>query len=290
MRILWSRLFRRTRDVSIDPRSLIILPDALDNMPALDERRIMKLEGGVNFRDIGGYRTEDGHRVRWGKVYRSGLLSGLTPRDLDVIEGLNIRLICDLRSAQEVCSSPELVLDLPYEHIPIEAEDSALGRLYALFFDRQRLTNVLVQAYTETMIEKNPHAFGIIFRHLADPDHLPILIRCTAGKDRTGIVIAILLLVLGVPEDTVLADYSLSNYYYEDFKIFAQQAMGLVSSFGLIGDALQPLLLADPTLMRHTIAYIRSEYGSVDAYLHSQAGVDTNTLAGLRRNLLERLD
>jgi len=283
-------LFKRTRDVLIDPRTLIILPDTIDNVPALDERRIMKLEGGVNFRDIGGYRTEDGYRVRWGKVYRSGLLSRLTPHDLDVIARLNIRLICDLRGPQEVRSAPEALFDLQREHIPIEAPDGTMDRLYALFFDRQRLTKILVQAYTETMIKENPHVFGVIFRHLADPDHLPILIRCTAGKDRTGIVIAILLLALGVPEDTVLADYSLSNYYYEDFKVFAQQAMGLVSSFGLLGDALQPLMLADPALLRQTIAYVRSEYGSVDAYLRNQAGIDADTLADLRRNLLEPLN
>ncbi|MCC6614804.1 MAG: tyrosine-protein phosphatase [Anaerolineae bacterium] len=290
MQTFWSRWFKRSRYVPVDPRSLIVLPDLVDNAPALDERRFIALEGGVNFRDIGGYVAADGRRVRWGKVYRSGLLSKLTAHDLDTIKQMNIRLICDLRSQQEVRSAPETLADFYLEHIPIEAEDTAISRLRALLFDRSRLTDMLVYAYTETMIKKNPHVFGLIFRRLADADYLPALIRCSAGKDRTGIVIALLLLTLGVPEDTILADYSLSNFYYEDFKTFAYQAMGPLGFFGITGDALQPLLIADPEILRRALAYIRSQYGSLDAYLRNQAGIDEDTLKRLQHNLLEPVD
>ena len=287
MRTFWPHLFSRRSLAPVDPRSLVVLPDSVNGIPALDERRLVALDGGVNFRDIGGYTTQDGRRLRWGRVYRSGSLSNLTPKDINAIEQMGIRLICDLRSGQEVRAAPEMLSGLYREHIPIEAKDNTMSRLRALLFDRSRLADMLVHAYTETMIKKNAHVFGIIFRRLADPDYLPALIRCTAGKDRTGIVIALLLLALGVPEDTVLADYSLSNLYYEDFKAFAHQVIGPLGIFGVTGDAIQPFLLADPDILRRMIAYVRSQYGSIDAYLRDQAGIDAHTSAALRDNLLE---
>jgi protein-tyrosine phosphatase len=287
MRTFWLHLFRRQSLAPIDPRSLVVLPDSVHGIPALDERRVVALDGGVNFRDIGGYTTQDGRRLRWGRVYRSGSLSKLTSKDINAIEQMGIRLICDLRSRQEVRASPEMLSGLYREHIPIEAKDNTLRRLRVLLFDRSRLTDMLVHAYTELMIKNNAHVFGIIFQRLADPDYLPALIRCTAGKDRTGIVIALLLLALGVPEDTVLADYSLSNLYYEDFKAFADQVIGPLGIFGVTGDAIQPFLLADPDILRRMIAYVRRQYGSVDVYLRDHAGIDAHTLAALRDNLLE---
>ncbi|MCA9907016.1 MAG: tyrosine-protein phosphatase [Anaerolineae bacterium] len=248
---------------------------------------MIALEGGVNFRDIGGYVTQDGRRIRWGKIYRSGSLAQLTPRDYDIINQLEIRLICDLRSHQEFRAAPEMFSDALYEHLPVEAEDSVIARLYALFFDQRRLTDLLIRAYTKLMIDKNAHVFGLIYLKLADPEYLPALIRCTAGKDRTGIVIAFLLLSLGVSEETVLADYSLSNLYYENFKAFARQALGPLGIFGFSDESLQPLLVADPEILRQTFAYVCTKYGSIDAYLRDHAGVSAQTMAALKENLLE---
>lgn len=287
MRLSWPHFLRRRSLAPVDARSLITLPDTIENAPALNPRRVISLEGGVNFRDIGGYVTQDNRRVRWGRIYRSGSLAQLTPHDLEIINQLGIRLICDLRSHQEFRAAPETFSDAPYEHLPIEAEDSTIDRLYALLFDRRRLTDLLVRAYTKLMIDKNAHVFGLIFQRLADPEYLPALIRCTAGKDRTGIVIAFLLLSLGVSEETVLADYSLSNLYYENFKAFARQALGPLGIFGFSDESLRPLLVADPEILRQTFVYVRSNYGSIETYLRDKAGVSAQTLAALRDNLLE---
>src|SRR5580698_6023676 len=74
--------------------------------PPLDERRVVPLEGGRNFRDLGGYLTSDGRRVKWGKLFRSGSLAGLTPADYDYLSRLSIKIVCDLRTVQERNAEP----------------------------------------------------------------------------------------------------------------------------------------------------------------------------------------
>jgi protein-tyrosine phosphatase len=157
----------------------------------------------------------------------------------------------------------------------------------ALFFDRSQLGDLLVRAYSDLMIGENAQVFGAIFRRLADPDNLPALIRCTAGKDRTGVAIALLLIALGVPEDTVVADYSLSNLYFQDFQAFARQAIRPLGVFGVTIQDLQPLFLAAPDTLRRCLETVRSRYGSVHAYLRDYAGVDDATLKRVRANLIE---
>jgi protein-tyrosine phosphatase len=97
---------------------------------------------------------------------------------------------------------------------------------------------------------------------------------------------ALLLLALGVDEETVIADYSLSNLYFQDFQAFAHTAIAPLGFLGLTTDDLQPLLVADPDTLAKTLAYVRSQYGSVEAYLRDQAGVDAETLNKVRANLL----
>lgn len=269
------------------PQSLITHPDVVDGQPGIDSRRFVPLEGGVNFRDLGGYTTNDGRRLRWGRVYRTGTLAKLTPHDIEVVAQLGIKLVCDLRTADEVSAAPEPLDGVDNFHMSIEEENATPARLRALLFDRKRLPDLMLKFYTEVAIDKNAAIFGNVFQRLADPANLPMLIRCTAGKDRTGITVALLLLGLGVAEETVIADYSLSNLYFEDFQAFAQQAIKPLRVVGISVRDLQPLLVADPNTLRRTIAYVRNEYGSVEAYLRDKASVDAATLERVRDNLLE---
>lgn len=269
------------------PQSLITHPDMIDGQPGIDKRRFVPLEGGINFRDLGGYETTDSKRVRWGQVYRTGSLAKLTTSDMEIVARLGIKLICDLRTADEVNVAPELLDGVETLYSSIEEENATPARMRALLFDRKRLPDLMLKFYTEVAIDKNAAIFGNVFRRLANPANLPTLIRCTAGKDRTGITVALLLLGLGVPEATVIADYSLSNLYFEDFQAFAQQAIKPLRVMGISVRDLQPLLVADPETLRRTIAYVRNEYGSVEAYLRDKANVDAATLAQVRANLLE---
>lgn len=269
-----------------DPGTLVRHPDLVAGQPGIHPQRFVMLDGGINFRDLGGYPTRDGRQVRWGRVYRSGSFSRLTPNDLATIARLDIKLICDLRSPEEIRRAPEALPNITQEEMSLDADDGVLVRVRALLFNRRKLGALLTRAYIEVMLRRNGAIFNRIFRRLADETNLPLLIRCTAGKDRTGLSAALLLLALGVTEETVIADYSLSNLYFADFRAFAAAAVKPLGIIGLSIEDMQPLLVADPNTLEATLAHLRSEYGSVESYLRDVAGVDDGTLEQVRANLL----
>lgn len=268
----------------IDPADLI--------MPQPNDRPAptVELEGVINFRDVGGYQTAAGGRVRTGLVYRSGALHNLTPADLDRLHDLNIKLVCDLRSAEERAAEPDKLPLNPgptYLHLPLAGEDDRRRRLMAVLFNRRQLAPIMREFYVQTMIEGNARLYGDILRRWADPANLPAIIHCTAGKDRTGVGVALLLRLLGVPEETVVADYSLSNQHYEHFLAFGRRAVEPIAWLRVKAEDLQPLFLADPANLRAVLAHIRQRYGSVETYLREAAGVDDETQARLRALFVE---
>lgn len=252
--------------------------------------RVLPLTGAANFRDIGGYTTHDGKRLRWGRVYRSGQLSNLTEDDHRYLAQIGIKLVCDLRAEEEVAEEPDnLPGGVAYHHLPLATEDdvSRGRRLRAILFNRHRLPDVMREVYTRIIIDGNGPLVGNIMRRLAHPENLPAIIHCTAGKDRAGVTAALVMLALGVPEETVIADYTLSNRYYENFRDIADRALKPLARFGVKGDDLYPLITANPAVLRHALDYMRAKYGSVEAYLRDAAGVDDALIASLRANLLE---
>jgi protein-tyrosine phosphatase len=124
---------------------------------------------------------------------------------------------------------------------------------------------------------------GEIFQRLADPAQLPTLIHCTAGKDRTGLVVALLLLTLGVPEETVLADYTLSNLFYTRFRADIAADLRQVAPWGVSVDDLQDLFLVKAKTLQSALDYLRQTYGSLENYLCDQADVSEETIAQLRQ-------
>jgi protein-tyrosine phosphatase len=263
-----------------------------DQPPVMAAERILVLEGVANARDMGGYQTIHGRRTRWGRVYRTGSFAGATDADLEVLQNLGLRLVCDLRSDDEVEEDPNRLPQQPapeYRHLPISAGSQTRERVRDVLFNPSHLTELMVEAYTKYMIADNGPIIGEMFRAMADPANLPIAIHCTAGKDRTGITIAVLLAALGVPDEVIIADYSLSNRYFADFRAFMKSKFKPVQAFilGINVDDIQPLLTAPPQNLQITLNYIREHYGSVEQYLAEQADVNADTLAALKANLLE---
>lgn len=274
---------RRNRVEMVDPQSLIIrLPNDLPN-------RILHVDGVINFRDIGGYRTRDGQRVRTGQVYRSGALGEISESGLATLNDLGVKLICDLRSDEEKDTLPDRFPENApiYAHLPLLAADNRRERLMALLFNRQKFNTMMPEMYTNVIVDGNAHLYGDILRRLADPDHLPTLIHCTAGKDRTGVAAMLLLSLLGVPDEVIIADYSLSNLYYLHFLKFGNLAIQSIDWMGITAEDLQPLFVSHPDTMRTTINHIRRKYGSVENYLRSAAGVNDATQQKIKENLLE---
>jgi protein-tyrosine phosphatase len=258
------------------------------NHRVMTAERVLPLASVVNFRDIGGYRTRDGGYVRWGRVYRAGSLGQLSGDDESYLQHLGLKIVCDLRTHEEVNEEPDRLPgpDVTYLHEPIFAGDNARERLRALILQPRKLAGMMLEIYTHYILEFNAPFFGDLLRKMADDSNLPMVIHCTAGKDRTGVTIMLLLLLLDVPEDVIAADYSLSNRYFAHYRAVVQPVIKPVAWMGITVDDLTPLLTAHPDTIRATIAYLREHYGSVEGYLRQKAGLDAATLAAIRANLL----
>jgi protein-tyrosine phosphatase len=272
----------------VDPKELVIFPkgEFIERTQNFFDRFI-PLEGAANFRDIGGYLTESGKRVLSGKVFRSDELSELSDTDLLTLKDIGLRFIFDLRNSREVKKKTDRIpKDAPYEyrHTPIYEKEPKKEYLPAILFKRHKLGDVLAERYFY-MIEKHAEVFGKILSYFADPNNFPIVYHCNAGKDRTGIITAFILSLLGVPDETIIADYSLSNLGFEHyFGEFVEDQRH--SIMGVKDEEFQGLFIVKPDWMKNLLTHLRENYGSVEKYLINKAKMDSFTIDRIRTNLL----
>jgi protein-tyrosine phosphatase len=257
--------------------------------------RRLPLEGTPNFRDLGGYETTDGRFVRWGMLYRSGVLTGLTPSDLSYLSQLGIKIVCDFRTAQENALAPEKWIDDPaVQHVavpigttPAKGHSDAAEALLSGQPTVAELRGRLDQTYQHMVIDSAPQ-YATVFRQLRE-DRLPLLYHCTAGKDRTGVFSALVLLALGVPRETVFADYALTNKYLTPD---AQKQMARASAPSAMAqlspEQARVLMAADPEYLQSALAAIDQKYGSFDNYRRRALGLSDTDLEGLKSRLLTK--
>jgi protein-tyrosine phosphatase len=255
--------------------------------------RRLPLEGAKNFRDVGGYRTSDGRYVRWGLVYRSNHLVNLTTSDSDYLNRLGIRLICDVRSDGERSRAPDHWTGNAPEFFSVPIGSNLITTPTAEDLKRRVAT---INSETKDSIRAYDYAieyagqYGKILRRIAAGD-LPVVEHCTAGKDRTGVFSAILLTVLGVPRDTVVQDYVLSNQYLlapdtiESTAADLQRAFGLAEPPGI--STVKTIMTARPETLVATLDQIDKTYGSFENYLRDALKLSDSDLARIRQLLLE---
>jgi protein-tyrosine phosphatase len=261
--------------------------------------RRLPLEGTPNFRDLGGYETTDGHFVQWGKIYRSGVLSYLTSADLTYLSQLGIRVVCDFRTAQENADAPEKWIDgstAERINLPIGTDSSKsvttpMQNFMASNPTIPQLKEWMTKAYASFVFNSAPE-YARVFAQLKE-DHLPLLYHCSAGKDRTGVFSALLLLALGVPQQTVLADYELTDHYLFDANAQAdpsRQATARInkSLARLTPEQRKALISASPEYLKSTLRSIDAKYGSFDNYRRQALGVSDSDLVTLRSRLLNQ--
>lgn len=264
-----------------------VLAELADGRRLVTAERILPLPSAINLRDIGGYATKDGRFTRWGQLYRSGDFSSMGGDDVRYLERLGLRLICDLRTTEE---KEKLLSRLPgnpqltYRHTPIYERQQGSGHWLKVLMSNRHALNEVWQndIYIQRFVERGAESFGRVLTLLADGRHRPALVHCTAGKDRTGIAIALLLAVLGVDEATIVADYTLSNRYYQAiYDTVAADAQRL-AVVGIQTADLFPILTAPAHILRGALAHINQTHGSVENYLVTRAAVDPATLVALR--------
>lgn len=244
---------------------------------AAEGKRHLPLQGGYNFRDLGGYRTTDGHYVKWRMILRSDDLSGLTADDVVLLDGIPVRTVVDFRSPSEVSQAPDRQLSGPtarYE-LPISPGDlSDAGGFMSLSADSLRS---YMRLMNEEMVSRPEFVaqFRELFRLLQEEGNAPLLFHCTAGKDRTGMGAALVLYALGVDEATVMEDYLLSNEY------ILRKYEGLLSEY----PNLEPVFTVRSEYLLAGIDRIRRDHGSVEAFLENELGTDLGKLRKMYTSL-----
>ncbi|MFD9503009.1 tyrosine-protein phosphatase [Streptomyces sp. NPDC060035] len=241
--------------------------------------RLIKLEGTVNFRDVGGYRTSDGHWVKMAAIYRSDSLDKLTLDDLAKLERLSVHTVYDLRMDSERGAAPDrvpagatyMVADVlagadVFPSMPTTADEAEQGMI-----DLERF--MVSGATAKTAYKK-------VFDGLESGDG-GVLFHCTSGKDRTGWQNAALLTALGVPRSTVMADYLASNAY---------RAEANAASLGQLpaeqAAIYKPLVYVQPEYLNAGYQEVEEEYGTFRGYLKEAVGMDARDVRALKQELL----
>lgn len=255
------------------------------------------LKGAPNFRDFGGHAAADGRRVRLGQLFRSQVLSEIEDDDVAALGRLGITAVCDLRSADERARQvnrwpADVVAEsiLPLEALPdIGAMKPSewLRRLQAARFEPAAAAEHMRSVYRK-MPGLYADRLAHLLRYLARPDAGPVLVHCTAGKDRTGFACAMILHALGVPLEAVRADYLESARLFTFDMVLARMERyvgGPVPDAAL--DALRKLAGVEGSYLAALIDGILESHGSVDAWLAAAAGLDPATRESMRRRLLQ---
>lgn len=252
------------------------------------------LEGAPNFRDAGGYRTECGRRLRQGLLFRSGRLSELTGADRAAFDKLGIRLACDLRSQRERDDHPSgqvapearwLAFDVGAD---LRAGESKLTGILGDDPTARGVRQMMLATYRLLPGACAPHLRSL-FAHLAAADALPVLLFCTAGKDRTGFLVAMVQHALGVPLDAIRTDYLKSNAYTGQMRLSPATGRMLARATGKEPDQAMIDLLAsvDADYLATAFDTIDREYGSAESYLRRACGLDVQRRRRLQELLLE---
>ncbi len=239
--------------------------------------RELPLRGAVNARDLGGLTTVDGRQVRRLRVFRSDMLTGLDAADVSfLLSECGLRTIVDLRAPGEIVtdgtgSMADAVAD--YRNLHVYGADRVRLDLTEVSPDGS-----MFDRYCE-YLEHSSETIAAVLSLLATPGQLPALIHCAAGKDRTGVVIALLLAVAGVRADDIIADYAATTP-----NIAALRARGGRTTDA--GDRLPAwVFAADAITMRHFLTHLDTEHGGPAAWA-ARAGLDHATQRQLTDNLL----
>ena len=231
----------------------------------------------MNFRDLGGYPTSDGRSIRWRTLFRSDALHALSPPDVSQLAAMGLSDIVDLRSSYELDAEGRGLLEhqpMVFHHTPLFDGDPQAG-------NRAAPTNMtLGERYLGLMLVGQKKIANVV-RILAAARGGAVY-HCAAGKDRTGVISAVLLGALGVPDDLIVADYALSA---ERIDAIIARIMSMKGYEDALKHMPEDTLHARPETMEKVVSEIAARYGSMEGYLRD-ADVDDSVLERLRAKCL----
>ena len=271
-------------------RRYFILQDGGDRSTVVLGERVLPLQQGSNFRDLGGYAAADGRRVKWGKVYRSGAMPLLTEPDYALLGQLGLGTIVDLRSTDERQIAPD------------ELDDRTGALFVTNDYSLKKLMAGMSSADGEYLYrgvgKSLAPQFRAIFKRMLAGEGA-VLYHCSAGQDRTGVATALIYSALGVPRETIVKDYHLSTALRRP-----QFEMPPLDPADWPGNPIIPYYVAsqknpggakaEPLFTRkgnsHLLQFfetIDQEYGSVTAYLETELGLTKSDIAKLQTMYLD---
>ena len=248
-------------------------------MSEAQDRRVLRLRGASNFRDLGGYGTQDGRRVRWGRVFRSDHLGRLTAEDEVLLATLGVQRVLDFRGEQERAAVPNRLATARQHALGIEP--TVVQRLHDLAAAGQRLSEAvaveLMKELYRALVNDQAHRYAEFFEHLLDTQ-TPLVFHCTAGKDRTGFAAALTLQALGVPREVVLQDYLLTNALYQPPPLPPTDTPH---------EALAVLWRVQTEFLEAAYETLDADHGGLDRYLEQRLGVTEAARRTLAQKYLE---
>ncbi len=255
-------------------------------------QRRLDLEGAPNIRDLGGYETLDGSTTRWGRIFRAGRLSALTPRDKAQLQKFNLRVICDFRREDEYLKDVTDLGDFAeaaIHNLAISPGDHTQSIAMSDFqsVNGEQMFEWMVLINRELAL-KQTHTYRRMFELLMANEEGAFLFHCSAGKDRTGFAAALILSALDVPRETIMEDYLLTAQYYPpkgELEYLASKYTERTSDVDL--SAFQALMDTREEYLTAAFNAIEEHYDSVDDYLKAELGIGKRQREALKSRYLE---
>ncbi|OKO92822.1 protein tyrosine phosphatase [Bradyrhizobium sp. NAS80.1] len=240
--------------------------------------RHLALQGASNFRDLGGYPTADGRTTRWRHIFRSNHLGQLTADDVKIVHALGVRSAFDFRGVEERAGGLCVVDDITVHSLPIEPTVVAALRaeLVAGNLTAPVALEIMRESY-RNYVRYNTHSFRMLFGHLLE-DPAPLVIHCTAGKDRTGFASALILHALGVAEEVIAEDYLLTNQFYR---------RDATAAIDLPDDVRNAIGSVEASYLAAAFEAVGREYGDLETYLRDGLKLGASERTALKERYLQ---
>lgn len=258
-------------------------------------QRLLDIQDGRNFRDLGGYETLNGHHVKWHRLIRSGSLAHLNDHDLNTLDHIPVSIDMDLRAPEEVAKAPDkLPESAKYYHLPVFKSDET----DASHSDEEIRSRILkpgngyrhmIEVYQRMVkVDTAKAAYQKMFELLlANEPGQAALFHCTAGKDRTGMAAYLILSALQVPEQVILQDYLLTNKATQDFREHWLQALRERGESEVVIENSEALGSVSPDYLDQAISLINHNYGNVENYLQEHLELSPSDLKTFRQLYLD---